>query len=395
MTKKRVTRFLLLLFTLQMSACTTDLPDPAAELYFPLPEDPGERIVSEEMNFYLQPLVSGLVIPWGMAFLPDGTILVSERAGTIRVIRDGTLLEEPIDGVPEVTVGGTSGLLDIAVHPDYEENGWIYIAYSSSDGDAAHNTAIMRARFTGHELVDREVLFRGEPLTERPSHSGSRILFRDGYLYFSIGDRGTPEWAQLTDRHAGSILRLYDDGRVPEENPFTGEEGFLPEIYSYGHRNPQGMAFDPGSRDFWVVEHGPRGGDELNLIKKGGNYGWPLISPSGIADDGTVITEAREMEGMISARYDWTPALAPSSLMFIDSDRYQVWRHHMLIGGLAGMRLVRLVVEDRQVVHEESLLEGIGRIRNVRMGPDGWIYLANEVTGELLRILPESFDRQN
>ncbi len=383
----------LLIVFVFLSSCNRDSDTIHEETYFPLPDqiDPAERFDSEEHSIYLQPLVSGLQIPWGMAFLPNGSVLVTERVGQLRIIEQGVLNEEPIDGVPEVRMGGTSGLMDIAVHPDYEENGWIYLAYSSPDDDGEqHNTAIMRARLDGHTLVDQEVIFQGEPMTERPSHSGSRMLFHDGYLFFTIGDRGTMEWSQDLDSHAGTVLRIYDDGSIPNDNPFLDTEGALPEIYTYGHRNIQGLDTDPATGHMWAVEHGPRGGDELNLIEGGNNYGWPVISASGIADDGEIITELREKEGMVSYTYEWTPALAPSALSFVRSDRYPGWEGNMLITGLAGMRIVRLVIDDREVIHEEHLFEGIGRIRNVVIGPDGFIYIANDTTGEILRLLPSS-----
>ena len=356
--------------------------------YFPLPDHPVELVRSEVQDFYVQPVVDGLQFPWGMVFLPDGSMLVTERAGTLRLIRDGELLEEPVEGVPDVRVGGSSGLMDIALHPDYKENGWIYMTYSALEGERAHNTALMRVRLEGNTLADHEILFKGYPMTEVPSHSGSRIVFRDGYVYFSIGDRGTMEWAQDLTLHAGSILRLHEDGEVPADNPFVDVENAQPEIFTYGHRNPQGLAFHPETGMLWSVEHGPKGGDELNIIEAGENYGWPVISASGIADDGTLITELTEKEGMRSFVYEWTPALAPSSMSFVNSDLYPGWKSSLLIGGLAGMRMVRLELAGDVVIHEENLLEGIGRIRNVVVGPDQFIYIAVDSSGEILRLVP-------
>lgn len=377
--------------TLFLTSCSATDPD-LSEHWFPLPETNGEMIESDHQNLELQPLVSGLEIPWGVAFLPDGRVLITERRGRIRLIENGQLLEEPLAELPEVRAGGTSGLMDIALHPDYESNGWIYIAYARrvEPGSDLHNTAIDRFRLEGTRITDRETLFYGEPKTERPSHSGSRMLFHDGYLFFSIGDRGSMERAQMTDQHAGSILRIHDDGRIPEDNPFVDSDEFQPEIWTYGHRNPQGLAMDRERGTLWAVEHGPRGGDELNRIVKGSNYGWPQTSASGIADDGSLITELREMEGMISHLHQWTPALAPSDLYRVESDRYPAWQGDLLVSGLAGMRVVRLRLDGDIIVEEENLFEGSGRFRSLTQAPDGYIYLTDEASGTLLRLLPAS-----
>lgn len=380
---------ILLTSILWVTSCGSGGED-LSEFWFPLPEPGADQMATQKLTFEIQPLATGLEIPWGVAFLPDGRVLVTQRRGEIRVIEDGELTDRMLQGMPEVRAGGTSGLMDIALHPEYDSNGWIYIAYAKPDepGSTLHNTAVDRFRLDGDQIVDRETLFHGEPHTERPSHSGSRMLFEDGYLFFSIGDRGTMEWAQETDRHAGSILRLYDDGRVPDDNPFVGVDGFQPEIWSYGHRNPQGLALNRETGEFWAVEHGPRGGDELNRIEKGVNYGWPEISASGIADDGSLITELTEMEGMVSHIHEWTPSFAPSDLLLVTSDRYPEWQGDLLVSGLIGMRLVRLRMDGDRVAEEENLLQGMGRFRSLTQAPDGFIYVTDDGSGTLFRLLP-------
>lgn len=358
-------------------------------VYFALPDEAGERISSDELDFYVQTVVEGLDIPWGMAFLPNGSMLITERNGTLRLVENGELVADPVGGVPDVFARNQGGLLDINLHPNYEENGWIYISYSKPD-DGTGMTAIVRARYDGeeHSLVDMEELYVGQPFTDRGHHFGSRIEFDpDGYLYFAIGDRGEMETAQDTSTSQGNFFRLNDDGSIPEDNPFVGEEG-LDEIYSYGHRNIQAMAVHPETGVVWTTEHGPRGGDELNVQNKpGANYGWPEIT-YGINYDGTIITEETEKEGMEQPVHYWDPSIAPSGMDFVTGDRYPGWEGDIFNGALAFQLLSRVVIDGTEFVEEERLLEGTGRIRDVRMGPDGYLYYSNESDGTINRLVP-------
>lgn len=359
------------------------------EAYFPLPESEGEIIESENLNFYVQTVVSNLGVAWGMAFLPDGNVLITERDGNLRLVRDGMLAEEPVAGVPEVRAQGQGGLLDIELHPDYEENGWIYISYSKP-GDGGSMTAIMRAKFDpeSHSLTNSEEIYVGTPFTNAGHHYGSRIAFdHDGYLYFSIGDRGDMNTAQDINNSMGNLFRLHDDGRIPEDNPFVGRDG-LDEIYAYGLRNIQGMATHPETGVIWTNFHGPRGGDELNVHNKpGANYGWPEIT-YGINYNGTTITEHTEMEGMEQPVMHWTPSIAPSGMTFVTSDKYPGWQGDVLNGALSFQLISRIVLDGEEFVYEERILEGIGRIRDVHEAPDGFIYFTNESNGTLNRIVP-------
>jgi len=363
--------------------------DPESFTYFPLPDSEGEVIESEELNFYVQTVVTGLDVPWGMAFLPDGNVLITERNGTLRLVRNGSLVEEAVNGVPEVRAQGQGGLLDIELHPNYDDNGWIYISYSKP-GDGGSMTAIARARFDvdAHALTDMEEIYVGTPFTNARHHFGSRIAFdHDGYLYFSIGDRGDMNTAQDITNSMGNLFRLHDDGSVPEDNPFVGREG-LDEIFAYGLRNIQGMAVHPETGVVWTNLHGPRGGDELNVHDKpGANYGWPEIT-YGVNYNGTTITEHTEMEGMEQPVMHWTPSIAPSGMSFVTSDKYPGWKGDILNGALAFQLISRIVIEGDEYVHEERILEGIGRIRDVYEAPDGYIYFSNESNGTLNRIIP-------
>ena len=358
-------------------------------IYFSLPAEPGDRIASEEQDFYVQTVVEGLDIPWGMAFLPNGSMLITERDGTLRLVNDGELVAEPVGAVPEVFARNQGGLLDVTLHPDYDENGWIYISYSKPDNGTGM-TAIMRARYNSdnHTLVDMEEIYVGQPFTDRGHHFGGRMEFDpDGYFYFAIGDRGEMNTAQDISTSQGNFFRLYDDGSIPEDNPFVGREG-LDEIYSYGHRNIQGMAVHPETGVVWTTEHGPRGGDEINVQNKpGANYGWPEIT-YGINYDGTIITEETEKEGMEQPVMYWDPSIAPSGMDFVTGDRYPGWEGDIFNGALAFQLLSRVEIDGTEFVKEERLLEGTGRIRDVRMGPDGYLYYSNESDGTINRLVP-------
>ncbi len=353
------------------------------------PSVTGPALPSAEANIRVDTVVSGLQTPWGMAFLPNGDMLITERSGELRITRNGQLLEEKVEGLPEIYVRGQGGLMDITLHPDYEENGWIYISYAApaSDGGNGGNTAIMRARLENNTLVDKEVLFKAEPNSTKGQHFGSRIEFdREGYLYFSVGERGQPSNAQTLSNHSGKIFRLHDDGRVPEDNPFVDQKKAMPEIFTYGHRNPQGLALHPETGELWAHEHGPQGGDELNIIRKGNNYGWPEIT-YGINYDGSIITEDTAKAGMEQPVVYWKPSIAPCGMTFVKGDVYPAWKGDIVVGSLKFQYLVRCELEGNNVVHQEKLLEGAGRIRNVKQGPDGYIYVALEGTG-IVKLVP-------
>lgn len=346
-----------------------------------------QACVAEE-GYQVETVVEGIDVPWGMVWLPDGDMLVSNRAGELYRVRDGEIVGT-IDGLPEVHANGQGGLLDLELHPRHKENGWLYISYSSPEGEGSgSNTALMRAKVEGNELVQQETLYKASPNTRRGQHYGSRIEFDDeGYLYFSIGERGArDENPQDLSRDGGKVYRLHDDGRVPEDNPFANKDGAIAAIYSYGHRNPQGMAKHPETGQIWVHEHGPRGGDEVNIIEAGENYGWPILS-YGINYSGSEFAEATEREGYQSPIWYWVPSIAPSGMTFVTSDKYPEWQGDLLVGSLKFRYLVLAEVEGNSIPETKVMFEDIGRVRNVRQGPDGFIYVATEGSG-LLRILP-------
>jgi aldose sugar dehydrogenase len=350
---------------------------------------PGDVIQTEVHNISLELVAEGIDVPWGMAFLPDGTMLVTERSGDLRLVRDGNLHPDAVGGVPEVYARGQGGLLDIELHPDYDNNGWIYISYSYP-GEGGGHTALMRARFDAdaHSLTDQEVLFRGQPLTTGRVHFGSRIRFdANGYVYLAIGDRGEMQNAQNLENHSGKLLRLHEDGRVPSDNPFVNTPGAMPEIYTYGNRNIQGMDIHPETGEVWTHEHGPRGGDELNVMRAGNNYGWPEIS-FGINYNGTIITEDTARAGMEQPVHQWTPSIAPSGMAFVTGDRYPNWKGNVMVGALAHQHVNRVVLDGDRAVHTERMFEQVGRVREVKMGPDGYLYIGVENRG-IFRLIPQ------
>lgn len=364
---------------------------PALQAQHPLQEQVlNESIGQQYQNLRLVQVADGLEQPWAVAFLPDGRILVTERPGRMQLIEDGVMTE--ISGVPEVRAQNQGGLLDVVPHPDFSTNGWIYFTYSKEGADGTV-PALARARIDGHSLVDLEELFESNEYTSPGRHYGSRILFLDdGSLLMSIGDRGAePERAQDTRDHSGTLVRLNDDGSVPRDNPFVGHDEYAPEIYSYGHRNIQGIILHPGTGEIWATEHGPRGGDELNLIRPGVNYGWPVVSLGREYGDQTQWGEHRTLPGMEDPVFEFLPTLAPSGLAVIDGGEWHgAWQGNLLAGGLTSQRIIRLVIENQEVVHAEELLAGaIGRIRDVRFGPDRNIWIVTgENDGGLYRLEP-------
>lgn len=354
------------------------------------PEAATTQGQGREQAYRVVTVAEGLEHPWGMAFLPDGGILVTERPGRLRLIRDGQLQPEPIAGVPAVHARGQGGLLDVALHPDFEQNRLVYLSFSKP-GEGGATTAVVRGRLEGGRLADVEEILDADAWSGAGVHFGSRMVFdRDGYLFVSIGDRGTMQNAQDLSNHAGTILRLHDDGSVPEDNPFVGREGARPEIWAYGIRSPQGLAIHPETGELWETEHGPRGGDEINLIERGANYGWPEIT-YGINYSGEPITDETAREGMEQPLHYWVPSIATSGLAIYTGDRFPGWRGSLFVGGLAGTHLARVAFDGTTPAGEDRLLEDRGeRIRDVRVGPDGYIYvLVDADDAPLLRIEPE------
>ncbi len=345
---------------------------------------------SQEHRFRVTTIVSGLEHPWGMAFLPDGRIMVTERPGRLRLIENGRLLQRPVAGLPEINEVGQGGLLDVALHPDFESNGWVYFTYVGP-GESGWSTELGRGRLNERdELEDVAVLFRAEPKSGGGRHFGSRIVFdRAGYVYFGMGDRGDRPRAQILGDHAGSIFRLNDDGSVPDDNPFVGRSEARPEIFAYGVRNPQGMTLHPTTGELWEHEHGPRGGDEVNVIRAGRNYGWPLVT-YGRAYSGFKIGEGTSKPGIEEPLYYWVPSIAPSGMTFYSGSVFPRWQGSLFVGSLKFALLARLQMDGETVVGEERLIDGhLGRIRDVREGPDGYLYLLTDApNGVLARIEP-------
>jgi glucose/arabinose dehydrogenase len=351
----------------------------------------AETYRSEKAAFKIETVAEGLEHPWGLAFLPDGRMLVTEREGRLRIVgADGTK-SAPIAGVPEVRARGQGGLLDVALDPDFATNDLMYISYAEP-GEGGAGTAVARGRLDGNALKDVQVIFRQVPKRGAGQHFGSRLVFaRDGTLFVTTGDRGDSDEAQNKSVHLGKVIRIDPDGSVPADNPFVNAGVTRPEIYSYGHRNIQGAALHPQTGRLWTVEHGARGGDEINIPEAGKNYGWPVIT-YGVAYSGLPIGEGTSKEGMEQPVYYWDPSIAPSGMMFYGGDLFPEWRGNLFIGALAGQLLARLELAGDKVAREERLLEDFGeRIRDVRQGPDGAIYLLTDSPdGRILRMSPAS-----
>lgn len=353
---------------------------------------------SADYDYELTQIAEGLENVWSMAFLPGGDIVVTERPGRLRIIRDGALLSGEVEGLPEVYARGQGGLLDVVPHPDFANNRLLYLSYSKPQGGTASTTAIIRGRFENDRLSDVEELF--EAVSEGRGHYGSRLAFDgDGYLFFSVGDRqASPSGdlenhpAQDRSNHHGTINRIHDDGRIPADNPFVGEAGVQPSIWSYGHRNPQGLAFHPETGDLWSTEHGPQGGDEFNLILPGRNYGWPVIGYGVNYRSGSAIHDATHRDGMEQPKHFWVPSIGTSGLAFYSGDIFPEWKGDAFAGGLAGAQIARLELDGQSVSLEETLVQGVGRVRDVRQGPDGHLYIGIDAAGgrSILRVDPVS-----
>ena len=353
------------------------------------PEDkPIGFVNSEKLNYKIDTIAIGLNSPWGLTFLPNKDLLVTERDGEIRIIRDGKLLDQKITGVPEVYKQGQGGLFEIRLHPDYKTNGWLYISYAAP-GNGGGNTAIMRAKLGGFNLINKQVIFQAQPFISGGNHFGGRMEFgKDGMLYFSVGERGSKENAQNLKNHAGKIHTINEDASIPKDNPFVNTSGAMGSIYAFGNRNPQGMAIHPVTGEIWTHEHGPMGGDEINIVKEGVNYGWPEVT-FGKNYDGTTITEFTTKKGMVDPLHYWLPSIAPCGMSFVTSDKYAPWKGNLLVGSLKFQYVARLELDGNKVTHEERIAEKLGRVRAVTQGPDGYIYVSTEGPGMVVRLIPE------
>jgi glucose/arabinose dehydrogenase len=345
---------------------------------------------SEKARFRVVSLVSGLVHPWSLAFLPGGDLLITERPGRLRVVRLGHLLEVPIAGVPVVAAVGQGGLLDVVLHPDFATNRLLCLSYNRPDSDS-NSTAIICAELVGDRLINSQVIFVAEPKLRGGKHFGCRLVFDvNGNLYATLGDRGVRAQAQDLSRHPGSVIRIDLSGAALADNPFVHQDNAQPEIFTYGNRNPQGLAWQPKTGVLWMHEHGPRGGDELNQVIAGTNYGWPVISYGKEYWSPNAVGEGTHKIGMAQPAHYWIPSIAPSGMAFYSGNRFPRWQGNLFIGSLKFGELVRLEIDASRVVHEERLLNGeFGRIRDVRLGPDGLLYLLTDSrNGHLLRLEP-------
>lgn len=347
----------------------------------------GIVIHSEKASFYIDTLHTGLENPWGMTWLPEGRFLVTERKGEIWIFDNDQYTGKKLSGFPDVYQRGQGGLMDIQLHPNYAETGWIYVTYAKPGNDGG-STALMRFQLIDNQIDHIETIYKTLPLSAAGMHFGSRITFdKRGYLYFSTGERGIKENAQDLANDMGKIHRLHDDGRIPTDNPFANQPGAKPSIWSYGHRNVQGLTYDAANDVLYATEHGPRGGDELNIIDRGKNYGWPSIT-YGIDYSGAIISELTEREGMEQPIHYWTPSIATCGLLYYTGDRYPGWKSNLFTGALAGRHMTRIEVINERYIDEEKLLQNIGRVRNIAQSPDGLIYVLTEDPGMVLKLIP-------
>ena len=340
---------------------------------------------SAHHDYRVTTVADGLVQPWSIAFLPGGDILVTERPGRLRIIREGKLLPQAVEGVPTALVDGQAGLLEVLPHPNFASNRLLYLTYSKPLAEEKQGTtAVIRGRFENDRLTGVEQLF--ESVSRGRGHYGGKLAFdKSGYLFVTLGDRQVPPEgnleahpAQDLSNHHGKIVRLHDDGRVPADNPFVNRAGAKGEIWSYGHRNVQGIAIHPETGDIWANEHGPQGGDELNRILPGRNYGWPVIGYGVNYRTGLAIHSGTHRDGMEQPTHIWVPSIGISGMMIYTGDRFPQWRGNMFVGGMVGQQLARLTLDGQRVVNEETLVQQMGRIRDVRQSPDGYIYLVTE-----------------
>jgi glucose/arabinose dehydrogenase len=352
-------------------------------------EDDPFAVSTEKMKIKVDTLYTEFENPWGMTWLPDGRMLVTERKGEILIFNDDKFTGEKVGNMPTVKEVNQAGLLDIALHPNYQNTGWLYLSYSREKGEG-EVLVISRAKLNGSSLTNLEEIFICGPEWKGGRHFGSRIIFdNDGYLYFSNGDKGSrPENAQELDNDHGKIHRIKDDGSIPDDNPFINTAGANPSIWTYGNRNPQGMIYDSENNRIWSVEHGPKGGDELNLIQKGENYGWPKVT-YGIDYDGSIISEETQKEGIKDPVTYWVPSIATCGMTMVTSEKYPEWQGNILVTALAGQHITRVELDGTTYVGEEKILEDIGRVRQVSQSPDGYIYAVTEATGLMIKLIPQ------
>lgn len=342
----------------------------------------------ENTSYTYELIVPDLNNPWGFVFINQDEFLITEKSGNLLHVINGIKTE--IQNLPEITEHGQGGLMDIELHPNYAQNGWLYLSYATNSGDGKGvNTAILRAKIKNGSLISKQVLYKATPNSTAGQHFGSRLEFdNEGYLYFSIGDRGNRDQnPQNITRDCGKIYRINDDGSIPSDNPFINSPNAKQAIYSYGHRNPQGMVKHPKTGAIWTHEHGPRGGDEINIIQSGKNYGWPKIT-YGKNYSGTTITKNTELPGMEQPLHYWTPSIAPSGMTFVTSDIYPKLKGNVLVGSLKFQYLNSSTIKNNKVIKEERLLDGIGRVRSVKQGPDGYIYVGVENLG-IVKMIPK------
>lgn len=360
-------------------------------------ESQGPLVQTALHDFQVIPVVDGLVRPFSMAFTPEGDLLVTERPGRLRIIRDGTLLPDSVDGLPDIVALGRgarsmngleqAGLRDVVLHPEFETNRLLYLSYTKPGADSLGTLAVVRGRFENDRLSDVEELFNANADgngTDRSSMWGGRLAFDgNGYLFVTLGDRQWPSAGDLAahpaqdlSTHNGTTVRIHDDGRIPEDNPFVDVAGAQPEIWSYGHRNAQGMAVHPETGELWQNEHGPQGGDELNLIHSGANYGWPVVGYGVNYRSGSAIHSGTHRDDMEAPAHIWVPSIGVSGMLFYTGSAFPEWQGDMLVGGLSGQRLSRLTLDGQEVTREETLIQDMGRIRDIQQGPDGSLYLA-------------------
>jgi glucose/arabinose dehydrogenase len=359
----------------------------------PEPKPLPEKLQTRDYDVAVKAVAEGLDTPWAMTFIDDATALVTERPGTLRLFKDGELQPNAIKNTPKVFAVGQGGLLDVAIDPDYADNGWVYLAYSHAPDTTKGRkspamTRIVRGKIDQHTWTKQEVLFEAPRDTYIASgvHYGCRLAFdNDGQLYFTIGDRGQQDMAQDLSKPNGKIHRINRDGSIPENNPFIDRDGALPSIYTFGNRNPQGLATHPNGGDVWSTEHGPMGGDELNLVTKGVNYGWPVIT-YGINYNGSAVSDIQEKEGMQQPALYWTPSIAVCGIDFVAGDHFPRWKNNLFVTGLGYEELRRLSIKNGRVIYQEVVLKNHGRVRDVAAGPDGSIYVVLNNPGTILHL---------
>jgi glucose/arabinose dehydrogenase len=354
----------------------------------------NQIVKSRAHSFRLSTVVAGLSTPWSVAWLPDGRMLVTELPGGLRVVERGRLNPAPVAGTPRVRYKGQGGMMEVALHPGYKTNGWIYLAYTeagvNSETRDGGMTVVVRGRLKDHRWTDEQTIFRAPLWSYRPGgvHFGCRLVFDDaGHLFFPIGERGHMHDAQDLSRPNGKVHRVFEDGRIPPDNPFVGVSNAMSSIWSYGHRNPQGLVRHPVTGELWSTEHGPRGGDELNLVRKALNYGWPIIT-YGMNYNGTPITALTAKEGLEQPVIHWTPSIAVCGIDFYRGDKFPRWKNQLFVTGLASEEFRRVKIEGHRVVEQEVVFKGIGRVRHVATGPDGLLYVVLNKPDKVVRLEP-------